>query len=239
METKQTGNKIRLGAFVTIALALFIIVIYFIGSGQHLFSRTIHINGTFRDLGGLQVGNNVRFTGINVGTIDAVEIITDSTVKVDMIIEKKVQKFIKKDAAATIGSEGLMGNKVINIIAGSAGSTMIEDGGSVRTITPVSLDDIMKNLELTTINAAIITDDIAALTSNIRSGKGAIGKIFMDPTFANSLNQTLVNAQKAAGGFSENMEAAKSNFLLRGYYKKKEKEAEKAKKEAAKKKEGQ
>src|SRR5690242_11093387 len=101
MKNKETANRIRLGIFVSVAIALFIIVIYFIGDGQHMFSKTIHLNGTFKNLGGLEVGNNVRFTGINVGTIDQVEIITDTTARVDMTIEKKVQKFIKQDAIAT------------------------------------------------------------------------------------------------------------------------------------------
>ena len=234
MENKQTGSRIRLGIFVSVAIALFIIVIYFIGNRQHMFSKTFHINGTFKDLGGLQVGNNVRFTGMNVGTINAVEIISDSTVKVDMVIDKKVQKFMRQDAIATIGSEGLMGNKVINLLAGSPGNAMVKDGGSVRTITPVSMDDIMKNLEVTSKNAAVITDDITVLTTSARTGKGAIGRIFMDSTFSQNLSQTMVNAKKATGGLNENMEAAKHNFLLKGYFKKKEKEAAEKKKEAEK-----
>ena len=234
MENKQTGSRIRLGVFVTVAVALFIIVIYFIGNRQHIFSKTFHLNGTFKDLGGLQVGNNVRFTGMNVGTINAVEIITDSTVKVDMILEKKVQKFVKQDAIATIGSEGLMGNKVINLLAGSPDQPVIKDGASVIGVTPVSMDDIMKNLEVTTKNASVITGDITVLTSSARSGNGAIGKIFMDSTFAKNMSQTMVNAKKATGGLNENMEAAKHNFLLKGYFKKKEKEAEKKKEDAAK-----
>lgn len=234
MKNKETGNRIRLGIFVSVAVALFIIVIYLIGDGKQIFSKTFEISGTFKDLGGLQVGNNVRFTGINIGTIDEVEIITDTTVRVDMVIEKRVQKFIKQDAIATIGSEGLMGNKVITLMAGSPGAPIIKDGGSVKTLTPVSLDDIMKNLAVTTNNAANITDDISALTANVRNGGGAIGKLFVDTAFANSLEKTMLNAQHAAGGLSQNMEAAKSNFLFKGYYKKKEKAAEKAKKEAEK-----
>lgn len=231
----QTGSRIRLGIFVTVAISLFTIVIYFIGDRQHLFGRTFRINGTFKDLGGLQVGNNVRFTGINVGTIKNVEIITDTTVKVEMIIEKHVQKFVKQDASAAIGNEGLMGNKVINLVAGSPESPMIEDGGTVKGITPVSLDDVMKNLETTSQNAALITGDIAELTWNARTGEGAIGKIFMDSTFAKNLDQTMANAKNATNGLNQNMEAAKHNFLLRGYFKKKEKAAEKAKKENEKK----
>lgn len=229
MENKQTGSRIRLGIFVSLAIALFIIVIYFIGNRQHMFSKTIHVIGIFKDLGGLQVGNNVRFTGLNVGTIADVEIVTDSTVRVDMLIEKRVQKFIKQDATAAIGNEGLMGNKVINLLAGSPGRPMIADGGSLNTLTPVSMDGIMKNLEQTSLNASRITDDISILTYSARSGKGAIGKIFMDSAFANTLDQTVINAKKAAGGLNDNMEAAKHNFLLKGYFKKKEKEADKAK----------
>ena len=230
----ETGNKIRLGVFVSIAIALFIFVIYYIGNRRQMFSKTILISGTFKDVGGLQIGNNIRFAGINVGTIDAIEIVTDSTVRVDMVIEKNVQKFIKKDATASISSEGLMGNKAIDLLAGNPKSPMIEDGAKINTITPVSMDDIMKNLAVTSQNAALITDDISSLTYNVRTGKGVIGKIFMDEKFANTIDQTLVNARNAAGGFSENMEAAKDNFLLRGYYKKKEKEAEKLKIEAEK-----
>jgi phospholipid/cholesterol/gamma-HCH transport system substrate-binding protein len=223
----ESENRIRLGIFVTVAVTLFIVIIYFIGSGKHMFTKTFHINGTFKDLAGLQVGNNVQFTGMNVGAVSKVEIVTDSTVRVDMVIEKHVQKFMKKDAIATIGSEGLMGNKVINLLAGSPDSGIIEDGGSVLTITPVSIDDIMASLAVTTNNASLITADISVLTGSIRAGHGTIGKLFMDSSMATTLNQTLVNAKNAAGGFSENMEAVKHNFLLRGYYKKKEEKAKK------------
>ena len=234
MENKQTGSRIKLGIFVSVAIALFIFVIYFVGNRQHLFSKTVEISGVFNDVSGLQVGNNVRFTGINVGTIEAIEIVSDSSVKVNMTIEKKVQKFIKQDATATIGSEGLMGNKVINLLAGTSGKPVVADGGTINTVTPVSLDDIMKNLEVSTVNAALITDDIAALTFNIRNGRGAIGKFFMDTAFANTIDATMVNAKNATRGLNQNMEAAKENFLFKGYFKRKEKEAEKAKKEAEK-----
>ena len=223
----EAGNRIRLGIFVSVAVGLFIVVIYFIGDGKHMFTKTFHINGTFKDLAGLQIGNNIRFTGMNVGTVSKVEIATDSTVRVDMVIEKKVQKFLKQDAIASIGSEGLMGNKVVNLLPGSADQPMIKDGGAVLTITPVSMDDIMKNMAVTSKNAALITADISVLTATVRDGNGPIGKLFMDSSMAKSLNRTIVNVQHAAGGFSDNMEAVKHNFLLRGYYKKKELQAKK------------
>src|SRR5688572_28278317 len=97
---KDTGNKIRLGAFVTAGIAILIIGIYFIGQRQRLFSSTFKISGIFKDISGLQVGNNVRFSGINVGIIEEIEQITDTTVRVDMMIDVHTQKFIKKNAKA-------------------------------------------------------------------------------------------------------------------------------------------
>ena len=96
------------------------------------------------------------------------------------------------------------------------------------------MDDIMKNMEVTSKNAAFITADISALTTGIREGRGSIGKLFVDSALALSLSRTVVNVQHAAGGFSDNMEAVKHNVLLRGYFKKKEADAAKAKKDSVK-----
>ena len=119
---KPTGNNLRLGIFVSSAIAIFIAGIYFVGQRQQLFSRTFHISGIFKDISGLEVGDNVRFSGINVGVVQSINQITDSSVKVDMVINDRTRKFIKKNAVAVIGSDGLMGNKLISIIPGSSGS---------------------------------------------------------------------------------------------------------------------
>lgn len=231
---QEEGKKIRLGIFVTIAIVLMVLAIYFIGSRQYLFSSTFQVSAEFSDVGGLQPGNNVRISGINIGTIKGLEITSDSTVRVDMQIQKNAQQFIKADATATIGNEGLMGNKVINIRAGSEQASTIENKATISAIAPVNVDDIMVNLQATSEHAALITYDIANITAHISEGKGAIGKLLIDSTFAQSLDQTLRNAQSATSGLDENMEAAKDNFLLRGYFNRQEKEKEKAEKEAEK-----
>ena len=189
-----------------------------------MFNSTFKVSGLFRDISGLQVGNNVRFAGINVGVIEDIKIISDTTVKVDFNIDDKVKKFIKKDAKAIIGSDGLMGNKIITIIPGTKSKQQIENNDYLTTTMPVSIDDILLNLKASTGNAANITEDLSAILANIRNGKGTIGKLFMDTVFAKNIDQTIVNVKQGTGGFSENMKAASNNFLLRGYFKKKKKE---------------
>jgi phospholipid/cholesterol/gamma-HCH transport system substrate-binding protein len=219
---KKSSNKITLGLFVSVGLFLFIAGIYFVGKKQQMFNSTFRITGVFKDVSGLQVGNNVRFDGINVGIIESIEIVSDSTVKVDLSINEKDRRFIRKDAKAIVGSDGLMGNKIVVITAGAGGQASIKNGDKIATSVPVSMDEIMAKLKVTVDNSANITDDLSAIMDNIRAGKGTIGKLFMDTTFSNTLDKTLVNIEEGAGGFKQNMDAAKHSFLLRRLLKKKD-----------------
>ena len=219
---KKTGNQIKLGVFVSVTLALFIVGIYFIGQRQKLFSSTFHVSGIFTDISGLQVGNNVRFSGINVGIIEDIEQISDSTVRVDMQLVEHTRKFIKKNAIAIIGSDGLMGSKIIVIIPGTVGQKQLANDDVISTARQVSMDEIMHKLKVTSDNAALITGDLAIVMNSVREGKGTIGMLLMDSIFADNLDAAMVNVKQGAGGFKQNMDAASHNFLLRGFLKRKE-----------------
>lgn len=218
---KNTGSKIKLGLFVSISALLFIVGIYFIGQRQQLFSNTFHIIGIFKDISGLQVGNNVRFSGINVGIVEDIQQITDSTVKVDMVVVEHTRKFIKKNAKAIIGSDGLMGNKIVLILPGTENAESLKNNDIIQTERTVSMDDILIKLKVTSDNAATISDDLSIVMENIRKGNGTIGKLLMDSTLAQDVGDALNNIKQGAGGFKQNMDAASHNFLLKGFLKKK------------------
>jgi phospholipid/cholesterol/gamma-HCH transport system substrate-binding protein len=226
---KKTGNKIRLGIFVSISITLFIVGIYLIGQRQQLFSKTFHINGIFKDIKGLQVGNNVHFSGINVGIVEGIQQITDSTVRVDMLIDDGTRKFMKKNAKALIGSDGLMGNKIVIIIPGPSCAQEISDNDIVETTKSVSMDDILVKIKVTADNAANITDDLSDIMQNIHDGKGTIGKLLMDSALAKNVDDALVNIKQGAGGFKKNMDAASHNVLIRGLFKRKRNEKDSVK----------
>jgi phospholipid/cholesterol/gamma-HCH transport system substrate-binding protein len=115
METHTKGYKIRLGIFVAVGIALFAVAIFILGKQRNLFNPVLKITTTFYNVSGLKVGNNVRFSGINVGTVDRIDIINDSTVQVDMIIRKEINQFIKTDCLVSIGSEGIIGDRIVMI----------------------------------------------------------------------------------------------------------------------------
>ncbi|MCO4294664.1 MlaD family protein [Solitalea sp. MAHUQ-68] len=229
----ETIKKIKLGAFVLVTLVLTIIAVFLIGRKKKLFSNTFYVSAYYKNIGGLQVGNNVRFSGIFVGIVEKIELVTDSTVRVDMQIEEGVRKFIKKDALASIGSEGLMGDKLVIISPGKNSLQPIESGGKIATSEPMDMDKVINQLGNITASATAITTDLAKITNHINTGKGSLGRLIYDNQIANNLEGTAKNVEKGTKGFAENMNALKSNFLFRGYYKKQEKEAEKRKEEKA------
>jgi phospholipid/cholesterol/gamma-HCH transport system substrate-binding protein len=219
----EITQHIKLGLFVSLGILLFGLGVFFIGDAKQLFTHTFSINALFSDVNGLQVGNNVRFAGINVGTVQDIEVITDTQVKVVMVVDVSKQKFIKKDAKAIIGSDGLMGNKILNISAGTYKYPPIENNDSIGTTIPISFDELLLNLKTTTDNAATITNDLAFIMGNIQAGKGTIGKLFMDTVFAENLDKTIINVKQGTKGFKQNMDAAQKSILLRGFFKKKTK----------------
>ncbi|ABQ07324.1 MlaD family protein [Flavobacterium johnsoniae] len=236
---KQSGYTWKLGMFVTVGLLLFIIAIYFIGKQKNLFGSTFHITSKFKTVSGLEVGNNVRFSGINIGTVEEIRLINDSSVVVSMVIKDEVRKFIKTDARASIGSDGLMGDKVLTITPGEKSTKVIEDNGAIASINGIEMNDIMKSVKKSVDNVGVISEELAIFSHSMNNGNGALARLVRDDKMANSVSNTLSNLETGTKGFSENMEAAKSNFLFRGYFKKKEKEKEKKQEEIKEKKEEQ
>lgn len=208
---KNVNYKIRLGIFISLGIAVFITAIYFIGEKQQLFRSTFRLSGVFKDVAGLQAGNNVRLSGINVGTIENIIIISDTSVRVEILIDESTRKFIKKDAVATIGSEGLMGNKVLIISPGTGRKKEIENHDIIETAPPINMDDILISLKSTIDNTSSITNDLAIITNNIQSGKGTIGRLIMDNSWRENFDSTFANLKEGSVGFKTFME--KTNEL--------------------------
>lgn len=217
----QEKFKIKLGLFTLAGLLLFVLAIFIIGKKKHMFDSVFTLKSTFQNVSGLQVGNNVRFSGINVGTVDEIRIINDTTVQVEMIIEQSVQRYIKKDSKVGIGSEGIIGDRLLIISHGSPSSSMVKHNQQLASSEPVETDAIIKSLEITASNAEIISDEIAEIVNDINSGKGTLGRLIQDSAIANDLSKTMQNLKSSSGGLNQNMNAAKENFLLRGYFKRK------------------
>jgi phospholipid/cholesterol/gamma-HCH transport system substrate-binding protein len=213
MDTHTEKYKVRLGLFIAGGILLFTLAIFVIGKQQNLFNPVFKLTADFFNVSGLQIGNNIRFSGINVGIVDNIVIINDSTVRVDMLVRKNVQQFIKADSEAGIGSEGIIGDRVLIITQGSNDSQIARDGQHIKSKEPVETDAIMKSLQSTAINAEVITLQLAEMMININSGKGTLGRLIQDSTIAENINQTIGNFKKSSEGLDQTIAVTKENVF--------------------------
>lgn len=325
----HASNNIKLGVFVIAALTLIIVAFYILGKNQSLFGANFQLRVHFSNLSGLKKGNNVLYSGIQAGTVKDIAIINDTTIQVQMLIKDELKPFIHKNAQVSIGTEGLMGNKIVQIVPVSGIAPLVADGDLLNTqkgivvadmlqtisrtndnishisemlkasvlrinnselldvlqdkATAEKLNSMLTNIHQATINVNQVTGGVLALVNQTKQGKGAAGMVLTDTAFASGLNNvvlklnststqtdaliaelgqlvetlrsdvskgpgllhallkdtvmvnnlraSLINIEKGTDGFNQNMEALKHNFLLRGYFKKVEREERKRKTE--------
>lgn len=226
-----SSQKVKIGIFTIVGLLVLFLAVFYIGNQKSMFSSTFRVYGMFNNVSGLTVGNNVRFAGINVGVVEAINIVNDSSVRVDLTLNNNVKKFIKTDSKLSIGSDGLMGDKLVVIAPGGISSnTEVNDGGKLNGINPVDVDKVINKLTKIADNAEKITNGLSAIVNKVNSGKGSIGRLLNNEQIAKDLEGTVKQAQTTMKGvhattatLNEDLKAAQHNFLLRGFFKKKEK----------------
>jgi phospholipid/cholesterol/gamma-HCH transport system substrate-binding protein len=167
MKTSKSINNVKLGLFVMAGSLFLILSLYMIGRNRNLFGPTFTIAASFRNINGLMVGNNVRFSGIDVGTVSKIRITSDSSVMVEMVIDKNVRKFIKDNAIAAIGTDGLMGNKLVNINFKSGTGNALKNGSILQSEPPIETDEMLRTLNQTNENMQAITVNLKEMAERL------------------------------------------------------------------------
>ena len=182
--SKHNADMIRLGLFVIVATILFIMGVYYVGNSKNIFGRNIIVYADFKDVRGLQAGNNVRFMGINIGSVSSIEIKQDTIIRVGMRISKSVQQSVKKDALVSIGTNGLVGASLINISPGKNIKPKVESGDVLQTDQESSTAAIMKTLGNTNQTVAELSQNLLEISDKINNGEGTISLLLNDASMA-------------------------------------------------------
>lgn len=188
---KTNNEKLKLGIFVIMGIILFVIAVYLIGNRQNMFEKTFTISANFNNVNGLMHGNNVRYLGINIGTVKTISMINDSTINVNMVIEEKMVQHIKKDAIATIGTDGLVGNMIVNIIHGKGDAEVISSGDIIKSFTKIGTSEMLNTLNVTNENAALLTAKLLNIADAMADSKGTFGMLINDTIVSDNLKQTI------------------------------------------------
>ncbi len=258
---KETRNNIKLGIFVLAGLVFLVLLLYMIGKNRNLFGNTYLLKARFENIQGLVKGNNVRFAGIETGTVKDVTIINDTTIEVGMYIENRLKKVIRKNALVSIGTDGFVGNKVVNIIPSKEPADYAIEGDILPTKKAVSTDEILNTLAETnqdiaaiasglritvdkinnstalwnllkdegipsdiktslgrirnaTIKAEQMMQDLHMVISDVKEGKGSVGSLLRDSSFAQNINEAVVKINTV--GFQADLLAIELNRITSG-----------------------
>ncbi len=193
---KQTINNIKLGFFVLAGLVALIVALYLIGRDTNLFSHNYTLYARFENTQGLTPGNNIRYSGIQVGTVKKVKILNDTLIEVKMLIEEKMKKFIHLNDQVSISTDGLMGNRLLNITPAKDGSPLANDGDMLVTKKTVSTEEMLATLDKTNSNIAIISEELKNTVERINNSKALWGVLENENLPAN-LTASLNNIRRA------------------------------------------
>ncbi len=187
---KKQRRALRLGIFIAASLILFVVAIYLIGSQGNLFSSTTDLHSSFKDIRGLTVGNNVRFAGINVGTVKDIQIVSDTSVVVTMSVRDKYTEFIFKNSTVEIGQEGLMGGKIVLISSGTAETGQVKNGDYLLVKEGMDIQGMIAQAQVMLEEATGTVANLRSVTGKIDEGNGDIARLINSNDMTTQLSIT-------------------------------------------------
>lgn len=213
-------TPVRLGAFIFGTLVILAIGVFLIGDKQFLFSSTYRVKSGFKNVVGLNGGAEVRVGGIHKGTVKQILLPTqaDGGMTVVMDLERSTRKVLKKDSVASIQTEGLVGNKYVEISFGSENAASLENGDTIQSVPPLELADVVKKTNDVLEAAKGSLGELQSVGEKINRGQGTMGALVNDKKIYQEMAAATAQAKLGATAFQENMEALKHNWLLRGFF---------------------
>jgi phospholipid/cholesterol/gamma-HCH transport system substrate-binding protein len=202
MESKEYRQNIKLGLFVLSGIVLFLISVFYIGSERNVFNKTFTVSAIFKNVEGLTEGDNVWLSGVKIGTVKNVTIISEGQVIVGLSLKDKQNEFVKSDATAFIGSDGLVGNKIVVIRPGSA-QQIIHDHDTINSLSPTDTQELINIAKDVGSNTRSLTDDLKLITQKINKGQGIVGELLHEGALSTDLRQTISSLKVASQNTSQ------------------------------------
>ncbi|MBA4145555.1 MAG: MCE family protein, partial [Cytophaga sp.] len=179
MKTNEVQQNLKLGLFTTLGIVIFLLGVYFVGSQNSVFSKTFSAYAIFKNVEGLNKGDGVWLSGVKIGIVKDVRIFQDGKVIVHLSLKDKQNEFIKKNATATIGSDGLVGNKIVVIRPGDV-KQILQDNDTINSSSPTDTQELFDIAKDVGENTRSLTEDLKLLVAKMNKGEGAVGEMLND-----------------------------------------------------------
>ena len=181
-------STIRTGSFVLLGVVALMAGIFLVGSQEGLFHPTFQVSAYFTSVAGVRSGSAVRMAGVDIGTVDKVEVSpSDTKVRVDMNLDSRMHGFVKKDSYATIVPEGLVGNYYIDVTVGSRTGEQIEDGDIIQGREAMRLSTVLDSTVVILENIRDASDKLNQILTIVQKGHGTLGKLIANDDIYNHL----------------------------------------------------
>ncbi|MFY7878444.1 MAG: MlaD family protein, partial [Lacibacter sp.] len=215
--TTNTFNNIKLGLFTIAGLLFLVLLLYMIGKNRSLFGSTYELKAHFQNTNGLKPGNNVRYAGIEVGTVKRISIQNDTTIEVLMVLQKKMQKIIRTNAIVDIASDGLLGNKVVNITPSHFTAAFATEGTILPARKSIDTEEMLRTLDITNRNISVISDELKRTVQRLNSSS-AFWRLLNNEKIPEQINATVSHLNQASIQANNMMNNANSlvNYVNQG-----------------------
>ena len=214
MSTKKNSRAVIVGLFILVGLVLLVAVVLTLGGQKKTFAKSINVKAIFDDVSGLQPGNNIWLAGVKIGTVKSIEFDSNAKVVVTLGILSSTRQYLHKDAKAKIGSESLIGNKIIVLTEGTKQAPLIQPGDILGIQTTINTEEMMNTLQDNNKNLLAITSDLKLISQQLVSGKGSLGKLLQDETLINTL-QTSAGSLRGATANAQKFSADLSGYTAK------------------------
>lgn len=210
----NNAGPVRLGIFIFLGFLLFAIGIFMIGKRGALFGSSFKVKANFGNVQGLRNGALVRLNGIDVGSVTSIKIVPDTTgrVEVTMNLSEDIRRFIRTDSKATIETEGLVGNKVVVLEAGSNTAEIVSDGGYIQTKEQPSFGALMNETQGVVEYTKEMTKSLAEITEKVNKGEGSMGKLLNDNRLYNNAADLTLQANTSLKGITKELQKVTDLF---------------------------
>jgi phospholipid/cholesterol/gamma-HCH transport system substrate-binding protein len=195
MKPAQKKRAVIVGIFILLGALFLIAGLFMVGEKRNSFDKTFRLNAIVDNASGLQKGNNIWCSGVKIGIVKKVRLIRFDRVLVSMNIDKESQKLIYRDAMARIGTDALVGNKIVIIYGGTPGVSPVKSEDTLFSEMGTGKDQMMNTLNESTKNLSAITGDFKIVSKRMAEGQGTIGRLLTEDSLLNILQLTAERLQ--------------------------------------------
>lgn len=210
--------QLRVGIVVVVALALLALGIFLIGETGVVYGARYRLLTFMPSVSGLVEGASVRLGGQDVGKVASIDFVAfaerrqpEDVLRITMAVDRNVKEQIRSDSEARLFTQGLLGDKVVDIRPGTTAGRVLEEGETVPSARPVDVEEVLRSVSDALGNAVVLLSDFREIADGLVRGEGTAGRLLSD----DSLYVSMVGASRALSEFLDGLSEGSLGALAR------------------------